>query len=92
MKFFEDFLPRIYLSQMQLVNNELRAALAEVKQLRGMLPICSLCKRIRDDSQQWVVLEKYIESHTDATFTHGLCPECLKKDYPEYYDRISKKE
>ena len=80
------------ITQMLEVNNELRAALAEVKQLRGMLPICSSCKRIRDDSQQWVVLEKYIQTHTEATFTHGLCPDCMKVLYPDYYEKRLKGE
>jgi hypothetical protein len=81
-----------YLSQVQKVNGELRSALAEVKQLRGLLPICSSCKKIRDDSEQWVVLEKYIQTHSDATFSHGLCPDCMKIIYPDYYNSLTKGE
>jgi signal transduction histidine kinase len=58
-------------------------ALAEIKQLKGMLPICSNCKKIRDDKGYWNHLELYIEEHADASFSHGICPECIKKLYPE---------
>jgi signal transduction histidine kinase len=59
-------------------------ALAEIKQLKGMLPICSSCKKIRDDKGYWNHLELYIEEHSDASFSHGICPECIKKLYPEF--------
>jgi hypothetical protein len=55
--------------------------------LEGMLPICSSCKRIRQD-KDWVVLEEYISSHSLADFTHGLCPECMRELYPEYVSEI----
>jgi sigma-B regulation protein RsbU (phosphoserine phosphatase) len=55
---------------------ELQAALANVKQLRGLLPICSYCKRIRGDDQYWQQLEGYIAEHSDAQFSHGICPAC----------------
>ena len=55
--------------------------------LEGMLPICSSCKKIRQD-QDWIVLEEYIRSHSLADFTHGLCPECIQKLYPEYAHEI----
>jgi hypothetical protein len=58
-------------------------ALAEIKQLKGMLPICSNCKKIRDDKGYWNHLELYIEEHADASLSHGICPECIKKLYPE---------
>jgi hypothetical protein len=56
--------------------SELTLALAEVKSLKGLLPICGHCKKIRDDRGYWNHLESYISAHTDATFTHGLCPDC----------------
>jgi PAS domain S-box-containing protein len=62
---------------------ELREALAEVKQLSGLLPICSSCKKIRDDKGYWTQIETYIHKHSDAQFSHGICPECAKKLYPE---------
>jgi len=55
---------------------ELQAALSNVKQLRGLLPICSYCKRIRGDDQYWQQLEGYIAEHSDAQFSHGICPAC----------------
>lgn len=65
------------------VNAELRAALAEVKTLSGLLPICYDCKRIRDDGGYWNRLEKYISQRSDASFSHGLCPECAIKAFKE---------
>jgi K+-sensing histidine kinase KdpD len=63
-------------------------ALSEVKQLRGLLPICSSCKRVRDDHGSWNQIEAYVRDHTDAEFTHGLCPECARRLYPEFADKI----
>ena len=59
----------------------LQDALAHVKTLQGLLPICMHCHRIRNDQQTWERLEKYISEHTEAEFTHGLCPECMKTHY-----------
>lgn len=56
--------------------NELQDALTKIKTLRGLLPICSSCKKIRDDGGYWSQVEVYIRDHTDADFTHGLCPDC----------------
>jgi CheY-like chemotaxis protein len=63
---------------------DLKAALAQVRTLRGMLPICSNCKKIRDDKGYWNQLETYLSNHSEAVFSHGICPECLKKYYPEF--------
>jgi len=65
---------------------ELQKALKEVKQLSGMLPICSSCKKIRDDKGYWNQIEEYIGEHTDADFTHSLCPPCAKKLYPDLFE------
>jgi hypothetical protein len=59
------------------------AALAQVRQLSGLLPICASCKKIRDDQGYWTRIEEYITDHSEADFSHGLCPECLKKLYPD---------
>jgi len=59
--------------------SELKEALAQVKTLRGCLPICATCKKIRDDKGYWTRIEQYIMDHTDADFTHGICPDCAKK-------------
>jgi hypothetical protein len=62
---------------------ELQLALANVKMLTGMLPICASCKNIRDDEGYWHQVEVYIRSHSEAEFTHGICPDCAAKLYPE---------
>jgi len=67
------------------VIGELKQALSEVKTLRGFLPICANCKKIRDDRGYWNRIEAYIEEHSDAQFSHGICPECARKLYPAYY-------
>jgi len=62
-------------------NVKLQKALDEVKQLQGMLPICSNCKKIRDDKGYWNILESYIETNSDASFSHTMCPECTEELY-----------
>ena len=62
---------------------ELEAAQAHVKTLQGILPICMHCHRIRDDQESWKELESYIRQHSEAEFSHGLCPDCLEKHYPD---------
>lgn len=61
----------------------------DVKDLENLLPICSSCKSIRDDKGYWERVESYIEKHQDVTFTHGICPDCVKELYPEYADDIN---
>jgi two-component system sensor histidine kinase VicK len=63
---------------------DLQEAIAKVKVLSGMLPICASCKNIRDDQGYWKQIESYIQEHSEAEFTHGLCPECAHKLYPEF--------
>ncbi len=65
---------------------KLQDALAEIKTLRGILPICSYCNRIRNEQGEWEKIEMYVRDHTDAEFSHGLCPECARKRYPKYFD------
>jgi PAS domain S-box-containing protein len=64
---------------------KLQDALEKIKTLRGLLPMCAWCKNIRDDKGYWKKVEDYLREHSDATFTHGICPECLKKVSPETY-------
>lgn len=64
---------------------ELQAALEKVKLLSGFLPICSSCKKIRDDSGYWNQIETYIHEHSEAEFSHGICPDCARKIYGDYY-------
>ncbi len=63
---------------------ELQKAFDQIKTLRGIVPICSSCKKIRDDKGYWEQVEIYVRDHSEAQFTHGICPECIKKLYPEY--------
>ncbi len=65
---------------------ELRDALAALKKLSGLLPICASCKRIRDNAGAWNQLEEYIHQHSEAEFSHGICPECARKLFPEVFD------
>jgi hypothetical protein len=68
----------------QRVERELLDANKEIKQLRGILPICAHCKKIRDDNGYWSRVESYIQRHSGAQFSHSICPECAKKYYPDY--------
>jgi DNA-binding NtrC family response regulator len=64
---------------------ELTAALTKVRTLTGLLPICSSCKGIRDDNGYWNRLEVYLQEHSEATLTHGICPDCARRLYPEIF-------
>jgi len=68
-------------------NTALEDALREIKTLSGMLPICSSCKKIRDDSGYWDEVEGYISKHSEAIFSHSICPDCMVKLYPDYADK-----
>jgi DNA-binding NtrC family response regulator len=70
---------------------QLKDALTQVKTLRGLLPICANCKKIRDDKGYWNQIELYIKEHSDAEFTHSLCPDCIRELYPELADEVEKK-
>jgi len=63
---------------------ELEEALSKIKTLKGLIPICASCKKIRDDKGFWNKLEAYIETHSEAEFSHGICPDCLDKLYPDF--------
>ena len=67
---------------------ELKKALSEVKKLSGFLPICASCKKIRNDKGYWQQVEEYISDHSEALFSHSICPDCLRKLYPEEADEI----
>jgi hypothetical protein len=70
-------------TEVEKTNKALSNALAEVKELRGILPICSFCKKIRDDKGYWQGIEGYIASHSLADFTHSVCPTCLEEHYSD---------
>ena len=69
---------------------EIKEASAKIKVLGGLIPICSNCKNIRDDKGYWNQLETYVKEHSEAEFSHGICPECAMKLYPEIYNRTKK--
>lgn len=69
------------LMELRRVNKELQKALAEIKTLRGILPLCSFCKKIRNAKGEWEDVDAYIYKHTEADISHGVCPECYKKYY-----------
>ena len=66
-------------SELEQINNELKKSLETIKTLKGLIPICANCKMIRNDEGYWQQLEVYIKAHSEAEFTHGICPECEKK-------------
>ena len=80
-------LRNVELSEM---NDQLRDALAHVKRLKGLLPICSHCKKIRDDDGYWKKIDLYLSDHSDAKFSHGICPECFTKLYGKVYTKKRK--
>ncbi len=75
---FEDMM------ELRHLNGELQQALAQVKKLSGLLPICANCKKIRDDGGYWQDVAVYIRDHSEADFTHGICPDCAKELYSDF--------
>ncbi len=67
---------------------KLQKSLGSIKTLKGLIPICSYCKKIRDDKGFWSQLEEYIAEHSEADLSHGICPDCVKKYYPDLVDDI----
>ena len=72
----------------ETLQQRIQEAVAQIKVLSGLLPICAACKNVRDDRGYWNRIEVYIRDHSEAEFTHGLCPACLRKLYPEFADRV----
>ncbi len=70
---------------------DLKKALGDVKTLSGLLPICSGCKKIRNDSGYWQQIESYLSDHSNADFSHGICPDCMQRLYPDLYDKLPKR-
>jgi two-component system, response regulator PdtaR len=83
---FGDLMSLRYLNaELEARNAELQEALDKVNMLSGLLPICSHCKKIRDDEGYWQQVEVYIRDHSEAEFSHGICPDCMKNFYPDFY-------
>lgn len=70
------------------VNRELEKSLSEINTLQGLLPICAGCKKIKEDDGTWVHIEQYISENSNASFSHGMCPKCIREHYPEYAERV----
>ncbi|GIP44550.1 hypothetical protein J45TS6_30090 [Paenibacillus sp. J45TS6] len=66
------------------LETHLSHASSQIKTLRGMLPICAVCKRIRDEEDEWNPVESFVEKNTHAEFTHDICPDCIRRVYPQY--------
>jgi hypothetical protein len=71
------------LAELTRVNADLQKAMDEIQTLRGIIPICAECKKTRDDNGAWNQIEDYIRDHSEADFSHGICPECRRRLYPE---------
>lgn len=74
------------ITERKQTEKELQEAREEIKILSGILTICGYCKKIRDDQEHWKPIEVYISDHSEANFSHGICPECIKIHFPEYSD------
>jgi AmiR/NasT family two-component response regulator len=72
--------------ELRRINAELKEALATVKTLSGMIPICANCKKVRDDRGCWHQIEEYIRNHSQVEFSHGVCPDCSRLLYPEFLE------
>jgi hypothetical protein len=70
-------------ANLEASNSELERALVDIKQLSGMLPICSSCKKIRNDKGYWEAIEAYLRNHSEVQFSHGICPDCAERLYPD---------
>jgi hypothetical protein len=81
---FWRWLPKVIELEKQK-KDDLNKAVEEIKVLSGLLPICSTCKKIRSDDGYWSQIESYIAARSEAEFSHGICPECQEKLYPEWY-------
>ena len=78
--------------ELERANEELRESLATIKTLSGLIPICSNCKKLRNDQGFWQQLEVYVKEHSEAEFTHGLCPDCEQKIYAKFFHRKDVRE
>jgi len=76
--------------EMDMIIHQLKEALSEIKTLSGLIPICANCKKIRDDKGYWQQVEQYIKKHSEAEFSHSICPDCVSELYAEFQEVISK--
>ncbi|CAM3044321.1 hypothetical protein HP548_30165 [Paenibacillus taichungensis] len=78
-------------TEQKQTERQLKKALSEVRTLRGLLPICAVCKQIKDEQDSWNSVESYLEKHTHAEFTHDICPDCIRRLYPKYSNILDKR-
>jgi len=78
------------IGRLEMTNKQLQTALSEINTLHGLLPICSYCKQIRTGIGSWIGLEEYVRRHTQADFSHGICPSCLRKHFPDSQEETSR--
>lgn len=78
---------RYAMESLEQSNQKLQTALDEIKTLRGLLPICMYCKKIRTDEERWVAIEEYVRKHSEAEFSHGICPTCYQNHYQEFFNQ-----
>ena len=79
-------------NQLKTERDKLKKALDEIHTLRGIIPICSYCKEIRDDKGIWSRIEEYFNTHSDAKFSHGICPSCMIENFPEQAAELQKEK
>jgi hypothetical protein len=77
------------ISSIKLQETQFVQALEQIRTIRGMLAICAVCKDIKNKNNEWQPVESYLEKHTQAEFTHDICPECIRKLYPEYSAKLN---
>ena len=82
----------VLIHSLQQKQARLQKALSDIKVLSGLLPICSHCKKIKDDKGDWKEIESYIQENSEAEFTHGICPECTQEFFPKFFNRVAKKK
>lgn len=77
-----------FIKKLQKTNTLLQKTLSETKTLRGIIPICLICKQIRNDKGYWEQVEVYVHNHSEADFSHGICPDCMQKKFPKVYQKM----
>jgi hypothetical protein len=75
-----------------MLKTYVQEAMVKIKVLNGLIPICAQCKKIRDDKGYWNQLEQYINEHSEATFSHGVCPECAQKLYGGFFTKVKSQQ
>ena len=90
--YWSEYFREEYKLQMEAEQAKLEEAITQVKALSGLIPICSACKKIRDDQGYWNQLESYIHTHSEARFSHGICPDCVHELYPELAEEKNEQE